>query len=364
LRQYLEQAYSTQSEAHTTVSIASAPAMLERDLLIESVAVTLRNRGHLVHEQVGLFQYRVDLAIVDPNDEQRYLLGIECDGTNYYSGPTARSRELLRTDVLAGLGWRITRVWSADWIRSPEAVIAQVEAEIQRAKNGEPFTLIAQATVAPIVLPTSLSPSLTETATPKNVIFPQTPESELLPGMTYFQWVEPNPFPQGTLYGEGVTNGENRRRRVLDLVKAEGPVHIGRVPEYLTKCAGLQRAGKNIQKIADSAIKALVTSGQIIQMSSTFLALSRDDIPARVPKPGDIVRSAELVSHEEIAAIILCRLRSAVGMRQDEVITETARLMGYDRTGEQVRERIQAALAGLEVDGKVINRGGQIDSIE
>jgi very-short-patch-repair endonuclease len=364
LRQYLEQAYSTQSEAHTTVSIASSPAMLERDLLIESVAVTLRNRGHLVHEQVGLFQYRVDLAIVDPNDEQRYLLGIECDGTNYYSGPTARSRELLRTDVLAGLGWRITRVWSADWIRSPEAVIAQVEAEIQRAKNGEPFTLIARATVAPIVLPTALSPSLTETATPKNVTFPQTPESELLPGMTYFQWAEPNPFPQGTLYGEGVTNGENRRRRVLDLVKAEGPVHIGRVPEYLTECAGLQRAGKNIQKIADSAIKVLVTSGQIIQMSSTFLALSRDDIPARVPKPGDVMRSAEQVSHEEIAAIILCRLRSASGMRQDKVITETARLMGYERTGEQVRERIQAALAGLEVDGKVLNRGGQIDIIE
>jgi very-short-patch-repair endonuclease len=81
----------------------------------EAVRAALVDRGFTVDMQVGASRYRIDLAIRDPRDERRYLLGIECDGVTYHSARTARDRDLLRQLVLQRMGWRIHRVWSTEW---------------------------------------------------------------------------------------------------------------------------------------------------------------------------------------------------------------------------------------------------------
>jgi very-short-patch-repair endonuclease len=47
-------------------------------------------------------------------------MGIECDGAAYHSGRSARDRDRLRQEVLEGLGWKLYRIWSTDWFRSPQ----------------------------------------------------------------------------------------------------------------------------------------------------------------------------------------------------------------------------------------------------
>ena len=69
----------------------------------EWVGVALENRGLTVHRQVGCSGFRIDLAVVDPDNRSRYLLGIECDGAAYHSSKTARERDRLRQQVLEGL---------------------------------------------------------------------------------------------------------------------------------------------------------------------------------------------------------------------------------------------------------------------
>ena len=81
----------------------------------QTVAEALRTHGYEVHHQVGCSGYRLDLAIVDPDTPGKYLVGIECDGENYQRAATARDRDKLRHMILEGLGWKIHRVWSADW---------------------------------------------------------------------------------------------------------------------------------------------------------------------------------------------------------------------------------------------------------
>jgi len=43
----------------------------------DAVAEALRGRGYAVDQQVGASGYRIDLAVRDPGDPARYLLGIE-----------------------------------------------------------------------------------------------------------------------------------------------------------------------------------------------------------------------------------------------------------------------------------------------
>jgi len=79
------------------------------------VIEALRNRGWRVVPQVGVSGYRVDMAVVNPHAQGKFLLGIECDGATYHSAPSARDRDRLRQLILEGLGWNIHRIWSTDW---------------------------------------------------------------------------------------------------------------------------------------------------------------------------------------------------------------------------------------------------------
>lgn len=107
-----------------------APARFE-----DRLAVALARRGLLLARQVGHSAFRIDIAVRDPRDPQRFELGIECDGDDYRSAPTARDRERLREELLGSLGWRIHRAWSAAWAHDPEAEIARVLAAVETARG-------------------------------------------------------------------------------------------------------------------------------------------------------------------------------------------------------------------------------------
>lgn len=106
----------------------SIPTGREPDSPFEvEVIRSLRNKGWIVHPQVGCSGYRLDMAVVDPKNPGRYILGIECDGATYHSLPTARDRDRLREMVLNGLGWKLHRIWSTDWWTDPQREIEKLE---------------------------------------------------------------------------------------------------------------------------------------------------------------------------------------------------------------------------------------------
>lgn len=83
--------------------------------LEEEIAGFLMESDFVVHSQIGVKPYHIDLAIISPHDDQRYIVGVECDGATYHSHPDARDRDRLRQQQLESLGWNIVRVWSTDW---------------------------------------------------------------------------------------------------------------------------------------------------------------------------------------------------------------------------------------------------------
>ncbi len=111
----------------------SIPTGREPDSPFErQVIAMLRDKGWVVHPQVGVSAYRIDIGVVDPRAPGRYLLGIECDGATYHSGATARDRDRLRQHVLEGLGWELHRIWSTDWWRNPEEPMARLLARLEQ----------------------------------------------------------------------------------------------------------------------------------------------------------------------------------------------------------------------------------------
>ncbi|GAQ19284.1 helicase [Oceanobacillus picturae] len=98
----------------------------------EEVYEKLTEIGYSVDTQVGMSGYRIDLAIVDPNDPSKYVLGIECDGAMYHSSPVARERDIYRQRFLEQKGWKIDRIWSRNWWKDPYGEIERIDQMVKK----------------------------------------------------------------------------------------------------------------------------------------------------------------------------------------------------------------------------------------
>lgn len=103
-----------------------------------AVGSALREAGFDCEPQVGVAGFFIDLAVRDPGNPGRYLMGIECDGATYHSAKSVRDRDRLRQTVLEGLGWKIRRIWSTDWYRNPRAEIEPILRELNATKTEAP----------------------------------------------------------------------------------------------------------------------------------------------------------------------------------------------------------------------------------
>ena len=83
-------------------------------LFAEKIAEELRAEGHTVHTGIGSSDFRIDVGVVDPDRPGCYLYGILLDGPGYASAEAARDREIIRPQVLEGLGWTLRRNWILD----------------------------------------------------------------------------------------------------------------------------------------------------------------------------------------------------------------------------------------------------------
>ncbi|WP_156289366.1 AAA domain-containing protein [Oceanobacillus salinisoli] len=97
----------------------------------------LIDMGYKVDTQVGMSNYRIDLAVVHPDNPGKYILGIECDGAMYHSSPSAKERDVYRQRFLENKGWKIHRIWSRNWWKDPSSELEKVDQLIKEILERE-----------------------------------------------------------------------------------------------------------------------------------------------------------------------------------------------------------------------------------
>jgi very-short-patch-repair endonuclease len=100
-----------------------------------AVMNALHDKGFECVPQVGVAGFFIDVAVIDPGNPGRYLMGIECDGATYHSAKSTRDRDRLRQSILERLGWKIRRIWSTDWFKNPYAELQPVIRELNSLKT-------------------------------------------------------------------------------------------------------------------------------------------------------------------------------------------------------------------------------------
>lgn len=110
LKSFLEFAYSGKLQAsYDEVQFAKKKG------IIDAICKVLDEKGYKYQNAVGHSKFKVDIAVVNPQNEDEYILGIMLDGESYRQSESTKDREIAQISVLKGLGWRIHRIWTMDW---------------------------------------------------------------------------------------------------------------------------------------------------------------------------------------------------------------------------------------------------------
>ena len=309
------------------------------------VGGAIQSLGYDVMYQVGCSGYRIDLGVVDSAFRGRFILGVECDGATYHSAATARDRDRLREQVLRDLGWEIHRIWAPEWVQNRTKELERLRLAIESARSIK--------------------------ARPPRTEEPIKPESERV-GQT--QWVhhkEPDEWPPAwTVPYEvcDILTPQTRGRQIHDplaldevcrlvihLVRNEGPLHKEVIISRIYDAWGLKRGGRRVQAAIHSAILRCRESGKAEVLGDFVWPAPIPEVQIRTPQEGtpETHRPISYVPSEEIQATLIKIVESAVGISREDLIVQTARIFGWNRTGEAIRGRLLEVIETLLATGKL-----------
>ena len=157
------------AEGTTAPTLAYDGADVSVSSLATDIATALTELGYETTTNVGRSKFKVDVAVVDPTDRERYFLGILIDSHSRAETKIARDRELTQPSVLQGLGWKVLRVWSIDWMQNRqrvlEAIVQALEVkDSEPIANSEPLNLKAPKIIEETVRSTPPASSLLASA--------------------------------------------------------------------------------------------------------------------------------------------------------------------------------------------------------
>jgi hypothetical protein len=290
--------------------------------------------------------------VKDPENPGSYLLGIECDGATYHSSRSARDRDRLRQEVLQGLGWRLHRIWSTEWYRSPGRELERVldaieEARAYRQLYAEKLVEVQQT------LPGRPNAIEREDGSPQDKVHALPSEryqrAEITVSTDYHELHE---LPVDTL----VTV-------VTDVVKVESPIHAKELTRRITEAAGLKRAGSRIQAAVNKALQLGKRRGEI-EIRKDFVwnkGMTTPPIRDR-SQLENASKKFDWVAPEEIDEALFAEVERSFSTTSEEAISGAARLLGFQRVTSPIRRILATRLEELIRVRRLSEANGSITS--
>lgn len=326
---------------------------LEEDILSE-----LRRMGYDAVLDVGPSSFKVDIGVQDPNNPERFILGILLDGENYRSAYTARDRDRLRQQILEGLGWRIHRIWSPDWVQRRETEVRRLKSAIERAlkPHGRP----------PPNRPAN-PPSITQ---PKRSVQVKVVEASgsNLPGVETYR---PTRLRArrikrrgGAPHGEEILQEYRERVRGLlpILVEGDGPIHLEHAYTRLNRALGLTKPPNGLRDAFLEEVRGCQRRGRLVLRGEFLWARWPMEVKVRVPAQGleNSQRPLRFIPPEELRSAITLLAGYSIGVSREALIREAAHLFGFKRLTRTIKEEFNKILEELLREGALTTLNGYI----
>lgn len=310
--------------------------------LTESIAKHLENKGLKVSRNIGTSNYKVDLGIIHPENENEYVLGILVDSENYYNIHTTNDRELLAPNVLVGLAWNLYRIWTLDWVKNKDKIIAQVEEKVEYYTN----LLKEEKTVAPVLPTDALEPSNTllkiESIGSSKALIPY--ESAVIEFAA-------------SANSESIYFLENRALLIdqfTEIISVEAPISKNYLFRKVLKLWNTARAGSKLNGYLTQIVESIpaVSKNETHQVFYWSEAVTPNNI--NYYRDNTIEKRAmEDISQEEIMLAISEIMATNLSLSKDDLVRTTGKTFGFMKVGSQIDQIISAAIHVMAHQEKV-----------
>jgi hypothetical protein len=144
------------------------------------------------------------------------------------------------------------------------------------------------------------------------------------------------------------------------IIKIEGPIHQEEACRRLASVWGLDRAGNRIRDAGLRALSALQAKCTCTVDEGFWTVQPAPQITVRDRSAAEnlTLRRAEYLPPVEICAAALAVLSENGRVHRDDLVIEIARRFGFQRTGEDLRSVIEAAVQKVIGSGAACDEGG------
>lgn len=303
----------------------------------DSVARELEKIGYRVSRNIGSSEYKIDIGVIDPDEEGRYLLGIMCGNRRSFELTNARDRNIVQPSVLHGLGWHIVNVHVLDWLDNSGKVLAHIEHEIETIltakRNGEKVD------------------SEPETRR-REPTFEKEANVEEDVQQVYIPFV-PEVIGDQEYYYDG--SSTSQIKRIIEAaVKWEAPVSRDVLYHYVLSAFAMKRSAKAEARFADVfdslGLKTTERRESVFVWNADTEPGEYNDFRG-VSENGE-KRRLDDIATEEISNAVMYILAVSISLERAELIKETAKLFGFVRTTETAELEVSMAIANAVRSGK------------
>lgn len=285
------------------------------------IAEELKAKGVACDYDLGVSDFRIDVAVVDPRDKNKYLLAVICDGENEHRIKSVKDRVLMQTKVLKTLGWNVYYLWTVNYFGNPKREIQKLREHIKK------LTESGVATKKTIAAAKAKYKAVYK-------LYPVKPLAKT-----------------GVDFVLSGVNDEAIAERASAILSAEQPIEE---QYFLDKLANIYNVPKSNKK-AYAALSAILGRFEAYKKSSDGCIYYMLSEPAVFrPFDGRLKRDFSKVYLGEIANAICCAIEGKRSLTRDELVSETVSLFNLPRKTKAVSDKISKAIEFAASANKII----------
>lgn len=327
----------------------------------DEIVAALRDRGLKAQANVGLSEFKVDIAVAKSTRDGEWSLGILTDGPVWKSRKTVGDRDSLPLALLADrMGWpAVMRVWTPDWLRNSKDLVDEIEQTVLDVESGaltkavsEPVESPARQSQVVVAEPLKTSVGTQAAAVKATPTFPEVP---------VFRAWSPSEFGPEYILDQlhDSRTQEYLRNVVREVIRVEGPVQSDRAAKHLGRMHGLER----VREVRVNALKDVLKSA-FVQSPDGFYFQPDDgpDAYAKWSKVDGTPRAVDEISLAELSSAMHDIAKVGLGASRDELISSTAAAFGWSRVGATIRDRLEKAIDEGIRRGVLKDEGGYLNA--
>lgn len=395
LKMFLEFARDGRISYQTNVPTATV------NIMARQLAQILQSKGYQVATAIGRSKFKIDLAVVDTTDPDRYMLGVLCDGKGYSDTKTVRDREVCQPNVLSMLGWNILRVWMVDWFYNRDRVVQQVLdalSQIKEANHRQPVAKTSAKTGKPAVRKAPVFKPVSEPV-PKLLLRPDSdPEPDLEPEpiiipiptrvpapkpapkaakKTELKKPEPKPNDAKIKFGEepyseadipveakgGVpimtTRPTKTMAQMRQILQSEQPITFHYACKRMCRIWGVRSISERVTRYMTWLLKQTATPDP---SSTEAVPFYWDNANRRLTYGGYRIKNGREwndIPLIEIKNAIITQLKQHQTISDDEMPAMIVTLFGIKKCVSMFREQVSIALSELVRDKRILHGEGK-----